>query len=751
MSPPDRSNAIPHELLLGQAGFLRRLARDLVGDPHAAEDAVQEVMLTALERPPRHDANIHGWLAAVLKNLVSKRSRAHVRRTHHEQEAARTSARGKETLPAESESTVRSVTEAVLALEEPYRSTVLMRYFEELTPSAIAKRQSVSVATVKSRLQRALEILRVRMKRTKGNGWQASLLALTVPSKIGKGVILMSLKTKLVVALAVVLLGWVLLHDWSSFSVPRPLEGSSASSATLDATKSSPATALTGTEAGAPGREALAASARVADETLGQDTLVFGSMFGDSQSGSEKLKPDWVIFTDASGRRTEASVESDATYSVSKLALGKYWISARNWGWRTLEEPFELEAEHPRVRHDLHLRAAPVLSVFVRAPDGSNLEPVVMEHLSRPNPGLGPTTIPKLIPVATREHPGAWIPEVIGSANNIFGVGVFLQYSKVAEQRKEGSIGVLVVDEELPVYASLVEGHAVLATERVEPGADEVVFVIAPDAREMNFATLKMRVLDAETRVPLAHASCRLTGGPNERGGQSDSNGVMLVRACEPGQLHMSLQAEGHEMLTCPVELRPRKTTDLGEILLAKGLDAEFRVFATDGSPCKAYFELGALDPTTLAVDFERDSRSWDSDENGILKVPSLGRRVYVLRTADTEAGFDTIPAGRKSVSGNLVIDMRAGILPVNRDIHLKRASLLLLNYKGPYSGGPRFRVLDGQGIELVASRLYGSAPLGLTLPPDNYRVEVLDQDGSVLVTKSVTLGIETVSVELSR
>jgi hypothetical protein len=48
-----RPPAIDPDALLAEAGFLHALARDLARDAAAAEDLVQDTLLTALERPPR--------------------------------------------------------------------------------------------------------------------------------------------------------------------------------------------------------------------------------------------------------------------------------------------------------------------------------------------------------------------------------------------------------------------------------------------------------------------------------------------------------------------------------------------------------------------------------------------------------------------------------------------------------------------------------------------------------------------------
>lgn len=66
-----------------------------------------------------------------------------------------------------------------MQLEEPYLSTVLLRYYEELDPAEISRRQDLSVETVRTRLRRAHSILRRRLARPSsvpGRG-RATLLA----------------------------------------------------------------------------------------------------------------------------------------------------------------------------------------------------------------------------------------------------------------------------------------------------------------------------------------------------------------------------------------------------------------------------------------------------------------------------------------------------------------------------------------------------------------------------------------------
>src|SRR5215471_3367888 len=78
----------PEELLADDA-FLRRLARLLVNDAHAAEDAAQTTWTLALSRGRRASVPLRPWLASVLRNCVRQMRRATERRSRREQHAPR--------------------------------------------------------------------------------------------------------------------------------------------------------------------------------------------------------------------------------------------------------------------------------------------------------------------------------------------------------------------------------------------------------------------------------------------------------------------------------------------------------------------------------------------------------------------------------------------------------------------------------------------------------------------------------------
>ncbi len=160
--------------LVAHSGALRRLARDLVGSSDA-EDLVQDTAVRALRSPPPAPHGLFSWLSTVMQNLAANRRRGEQRRRQREAAAGG----GGEGPPADAEAahrdSVRAVTDALWALPEPYQGTLVQRYFEELSPAQIAARAGIPLPTVKSRLQRGLELLRQALERRDGRAWRAAI------------------------------------------------------------------------------------------------------------------------------------------------------------------------------------------------------------------------------------------------------------------------------------------------------------------------------------------------------------------------------------------------------------------------------------------------------------------------------------------------------------------------------------------------------------------------------------------------
>ena len=203
--------------ILAHAEGVRSLARRLAGDDHAGDDVVQEACLVALTHPPAAGTPGRAWFVGVVRHLVHRLRRGDTRRSRRECAAARPEAVQPTAQAANEIEAHRRVVEAVAVLSDPYRTAIVFRYLDGLTPREIAARLGVPDATVRTWIHRGLGMLRTRLASGRDD-WRAALLPLlalprkTVPPLVPvAGAIAMSVKKVLVVVAAVLLLaagGW---------------------------------------------------------------------------------------------------------------------------------------------------------------------------------------------------------------------------------------------------------------------------------------------------------------------------------------------------------------------------------------------------------------------------------------------------------------------------------------------------------------------------------------------------------------
>jgi RNA polymerase sigma factor (sigma-70 family) len=162
--------------LLRHQKWLRRVAASLAVDSAQADDLTQQALLAALERPPADARRPRAWLRAVVQNVARRFGNRERRRLAREQFAVAAPAELAPPTDAvvERAALQTEVATALLALAEPYRTALLLRFFEELPPRAIAKRTGAPVETVRTRIKRGLELLRAELVRRRGEGARAA-------------------------------------------------------------------------------------------------------------------------------------------------------------------------------------------------------------------------------------------------------------------------------------------------------------------------------------------------------------------------------------------------------------------------------------------------------------------------------------------------------------------------------------------------------------------------------------------------
>jgi RNA polymerase sigma factor (sigma-70 family) len=157
----DSAPTLSTTALLSQASWTRRLAQSLARNSQDADDLVQDAFVSALRSRPTGDRSLRPWLGTVLRNAWFNRARATSRRRVREDaastctEAPSTPEQLLERLEAH-----KLVVAAVSNLDEPFRRTILLRYFEGRTSAEIATILAVPPGTVRWRIKEALDRIR---------------------------------------------------------------------------------------------------------------------------------------------------------------------------------------------------------------------------------------------------------------------------------------------------------------------------------------------------------------------------------------------------------------------------------------------------------------------------------------------------------------------------------------------------------------------------------------------------------------
>ena len=121
---------------------------------------MQQTWLAALRNPPTSVRRPRAWLATVLRSWLARSRRSAARRSAHERAVA---------LPRDAPDvadevaradTERLLADAVAGLREPYRTTLVLRYFEQLSLREVARATDAPLETVRTRVRRALALLR---------------------------------------------------------------------------------------------------------------------------------------------------------------------------------------------------------------------------------------------------------------------------------------------------------------------------------------------------------------------------------------------------------------------------------------------------------------------------------------------------------------------------------------------------------------------------------------------------------------
>lgn len=309
-----------------QSAWMRRLAQRLVSGSAGAEDALARARLAALRRERSGERVGPGWVMRAALNFARREQRDEAVRRTHEQHAARD-----EALPPADELAARldaqrALAEELRALSEPYRSTLVRHFFDGWSAARIAREAGCPATTVRTRLERGLELLRERLDRRSGGRreWLSALAPLALPtlprwldlpstpvSQLIQGVLFMKLGLQVasgVALLAALGAGWLWVDGEREAARPQPVAAAPSTNIEVPSRPSSqpsqrselPAAAPTDVEA--PEVSVAAPASAATESATGFKARVVDSALRPIQRARASLgdgEPQW---TDSDGR-----------------------------------------------------------------------------------------------------------------------------------------------------------------------------------------------------------------------------------------------------------------------------------------------------------------------------------------------------------------------------------------------------------------------------------------------------------------
>jgi RNA polymerase sigma-70 factor (ECF subfamily) len=606
------------EELLRHATWLRALARALVR-PDDVDDVVQETWAAALAHPPGSAAALRAWLERVVRNVAFQFSRSSVRRARREQAAAL-----RESQPSTADVVARAALHRelvgrVLALDEPARTVVLLRFFDGLRAAQIAVRVGASEEAVRQRLKRGLDRIRVQLDAEHGGRreeWLGAFAALggvkdvagtVIAAAGGKGVVV-GAQAKFAIAAAAILAGagWLLMERARSRG-PGPGVAAAGREAGHETAEAPQEVANAGGAPDATSTSAIDAARRNVEAPAPAPVrFVYGALV-DSE-GAEMKGAELTISrlsnleaTDpASAPQRDPSWSlkcSRGCFALAGLLPGRFEAKATATGYKPIARTITIEESGEGTRLDLVFERQLTLPIRLLAPDGRRL----VDAVAPDDPDV---PLQFVAVVALPEAPPSRLP--LTSSCNFQGESLARWHSPVGGRfmlaGEDGPPlakdvdGVLLLERSRPFHAVVCWRHVVLASRFIaDPDATKgaLELTVDPTLITASLATLKIRCTFGSDGRPAPNMVVQLEDdqGWFRASGKADADGIATVKRVAPGLLRARIGGRSDYL-----RVDAGGTTEVGPIDVAGVRDVAGQVVDEGSRPIATSLEWCTLD-----------------------------------------------------------------------------------------------------------------------------------------------------------
>jgi hypothetical protein len=436
-----------------------------------------------------------------------------------------------------------------------------------------------------------------------------------------------------------------------------------------------------------------------------------------------------VSLADEETDEWRSSQVKSGSYAITGLRPGTWSIVSRNVGYKELKQPVQLTAAQPRQRLDLVFEPCTILKVKIITPEGQLLQEAIRAEKLDWNVIVGV--------VATLTAPSGDLPMTPYASHDDWGIGILRGGRGFGGEVPKGYTGVLELREGPPVFLSAVMRHVIIATKHVPAGAEEAEIVVPVSAVKSKLATLKTRIVDADTGAPITKA--RIEATDRQSGGAPypvDENGNVVKEGLRPGLLHFSVNAEGYEYLTQYIRLEPGQINDLGTFRLNKGVTIEGMVVDEHGAPVKASVSYRNLDRIEFPQPLEV-GMSYGGGGEGAFTITGAGRGrgVVIAEASDPR----TVTAMAVNTAAGPVTNLR---------VVMKAGTRVAFEYKFDRSERYLVSLVDEAGTPWMSS-YSGPWTMKMVIPPGSYTLRIHD-DKTLRKSIPVAVGATPLRIPVS-